>query len=66
MVIQRYDSQSFLQLLGAHHFQGMAVRLAFDLALHLDMSTEVSVGIITSAEADVRRKVFWNVCNADQ
>ncbi|KAJ5217927.1 uncharacterized protein N7498_000026 [Penicillium cinerascens] len=39
--------------------QGSALRLAFDLALHLDMSSYVSAGIISAADADLRRTVFW-------
>ncbi|KAL4980276.1 hypothetical protein BDW66DRAFT_167250 [Aspergillus desertorum] len=37
----------------------MAIRLAFNLALHLDMSSYVSSGVITTADADLRRTVFW-------
>ncbi|KAE8148476.1 fungal-specific transcription factor domain-containing protein [Aspergillus avenaceus] len=40
-------------------YSGMAIRLAFDLALHLDMSSYVSSGTITSNDADLRRTVFW-------
>lgn len=44
----------------------MAIRLAFDLALHLDMSACVSRGDITSADADLRRTVFWAAYVVDQ
>ncbi|KAJ9303113.1 transcriptional regulator family: Fungal Specific TF [Paecilomyces variotii] len=40
-------------------YSGMAIRLAFDLALHLDMSAYASKGDITPADADLRRTVFW-------
>ena len=45
---------------------GMAMRLAFDLALHLDMSHCVSRGDITSANAELRRTVFWGAYIVDQ
>lgn len=45
---------------------GMAMRLAFDLALHLDMSHYVSRGEITSADAEIRRTVFWGAYTVDQ
>jgi hypothetical protein len=40
-------------------YLGMAIRLAFDLALHIDMSTHISKGIISAADASLRRQVFW-------
>ncbi|KAJ5091159.1 hypothetical protein NUU61_006029 [Penicillium alfredii] len=40
-------------------YSGMAIRLAFDLALHLDMSEYVSKGFISAADADLRRTIFW-------
>ncbi|KAL4807863.1 fungal-specific transcription factor domain-containing protein [Aspergillus unguis] len=46
-------------------YSGMAVRLAFNLALHVDMSSHVSNGIITSADADLRRTVFWAAYTVD-
>lgn len=46
--------------------QGMAIRLAFDLALHLDMSPYVSRGDIAPADADLRRTVFWAAYVVDQ
>jgi Fungal specific transcription factor domain len=45
---------------------GMAMRLAFDLALHLDMSYYVSKREITQADADLRRTVFWSAYAVDQ
>ncbi|KAF2095661.1 hypothetical protein NA57DRAFT_44435 [Rhizodiscina lignyota] len=45
---------------------GMAIRLAFDLALHKDMTEYIEKGIITQAEADVRRTVFWGAYVVDQ
>jgi hypothetical protein len=49
-----------------YYITGMSMRLAFDLGLHLDMSTYVSRGDITQAEADVRRAAFWGSYVADQ
>jgi hypothetical protein len=49
-----------------YQFTGMSMRLAFDLGLHLDMSTYVNRGDITQAEADVRRAAFWGSYVADQ
>ncbi|KAL4940033.1 hypothetical protein BDV06DRAFT_27066 [Aspergillus oleicola] len=46
-------------------YSGMAIRLAFNLALHLDMSSYVSSGIITPADADLRRTVFWAAYTVD-
>ncbi|KAJ5537792.1 hypothetical protein N7494_007271 [Penicillium frequentans] len=46
-------------------FSGMAMRLSFDLALHLDMSEYVSTGDITSAGAELRRTVFWAAYTVD-
>ncbi|KAL4778593.1 fungal-specific transcription factor domain-containing protein [Aspergillus varians] len=46
-------------------YSGMAIRLAFNLALHLDMSSYVSNGIITAADADLRRTVFWAAYTVD-
>ncbi|KAF4551905.1 Fungal specific transcription factor domain-containing protein 29 [Elsinoe fawcettii] len=47
-------------------YSGMAVRLAFDLALHLDVSSQAAAGILSPAEVDLRRRVFWSICTADQ
>ncbi|KAJ5613821.1 hypothetical protein N7528_007475 [Penicillium herquei] len=44
---------------------GMAMRLAFDLALHLDISYLVSRGAITPEEAELRRTVFWGAYTVD-
>ncbi|KGO47086.1 Transcription factor, fungi [Penicillium expansum] len=40
-------------------YSGMALRLAFDLALHIDLSTYVARGSVTAADAELRRTVFW-------
>lgn len=40
---------------------GMAVRLSADLGLHLDLSSQVENGTLTSRELDVRRITFWGV-----
>lgn len=45
---------------------GMAMRLAFDLALHVDMTPHVANGLLTAEEADVRRDVFWSTYTIDQ
>jgi hypothetical protein len=44
----------------------MAVRVAFDLALHLDMSSNVSNCEVTAAEADMRCNLFWSAITAEQ
>ncbi|KAI1213739.1 fungal-specific transcription factor domain-containing protein [Annulohypoxylon truncatum] len=46
-------------------YSGMAMRLAFDLALHVDMSSYVSRGSLSQSEADLRRTVFWGAYTAD-
>ncbi|KAH6884457.1 fungal-specific transcription factor domain-containing protein [Thelonectria olida] len=46
-------------------YSGMAVRLAFDLALHIDLSQDVAKGLVPQEEADLRRNVFWSTYNAD-
>lgn len=45
---------------------GMAMRLAFDLGLHIDMAPYVRNGSITAAEAELRRMVFWGTYALDQ
>ena len=40
-------------------FSGMSMRLAFDLGLHVDMAPYVEKGLITEAEAEIRRITFW-------
>ncbi|KAJ5170248.1 transcriptional regulator family: Fungal Specific TF [Penicillium coprophilum] len=40
-------------------YSGMALRLAFDLALHIDLSPYVARGSVTAADAELRRTVFW-------
>ncbi|KAK7415148.1 hypothetical protein QQX98_006092 [Neonectria punicea] len=46
-------------------FSGMAMRLAFDLALHVDLSRHVAKKSISQAEADLRRDVFWGAYTVD-
>ncbi|KAL2840797.1 hypothetical protein BJY01DRAFT_257277 [Aspergillus pseudoustus] len=46
-------------------YSGMAMRLAFNLALHLDISSHVSSGLMTVVEADLRRTVFWAAYTVD-
>ena len=57
---------SNMHLVSANNWEGMAIRLAFDLALHIDMSEYVSSGDITSADAELRRTVFWAAYTVDQ
>nr|XP_036589172.1 fungal specific transcription factor [Colletotrichum truncatum]KAF6800814.1 fungal specific transcription factor [Colletotrichum truncatum] len=47
-------------------YSGMAIRLAFDLALHKDMTPYVVKGVLTPAEAELRRAVFWGTYAIDQ
>ena len=44
----------------------MAVRLAFDLGLHIDMGKWVSKGKMTKAEENARRNTFWACWTNDQ
>lgn len=37
----------------------MAMRLSFNLALHQDLKPYTAERIVTAAEADLRRTVFW-------
>ncbi|KAK8196234.1 fungal-specific transcription factor domain-containing protein, partial [Phyllosticta paracitricarpa] len=46
-------------------YSGMAMRLAFDLGLHLDMSSYVRQGKISSTEAEIRRVTFWGAYIVD-
>ncbi|KAL0932487.1 uncharacterized protein CTRU02_213440 [Colletotrichum truncatum] len=43
----------------------MAMRLAFDLALHVDMTPYVEKRSISQAEADLRKTVFWGAYTVD-
>jgi hypothetical protein len=45
---------------------GMAMRLAFHLALHMDMTAYVERGILKPEEAEIRRTAFWGAYIADQ
>ncbi|OGM49506.1 hypothetical protein ABOM_001741, partial [Aspergillus bombycis] len=47
-------------------YSGMAMRLAFDLGVHLDMTPYVEKEIISPEEADLRRMVFWGVYLSEQ
>ena len=44
----------------------MALRLAFDLALHIDLSSYVARGSVSAADAELRRTVFWAAYMVDQ
>ncbi|KAJ6036412.1 fungal-specific transcription factor domain-containing protein [Penicillium herquei] len=46
-------------------YSGMAMRLAFDLGLHLDMTPYVANGSISQAEAELRSMVFWGAYTLD-
>lgn len=46
-------------------YSGMAMRLAFDLGLHLDMTDYVRKGKISTTEADMRRTTFWGAYIVD-
>ncbi|KAJ5279016.1 fungal-specific transcription factor domain-containing protein [Penicillium angulare] len=46
-------------------YSGMAMRLAFDLGLHIDMSSHVADGSFSPAAAALRRMVFWGAYNLD-
>ncbi|BAE63964.1 unnamed protein product [Aspergillus oryzae RIB40] len=43
----------------------MAMRLAFDLGLHIDTAHYVTEGSINAAEAELRRSVFWGTYTVD-
>lgn len=55
-----------IHLLKKYFLLGMAMRLAFDLGLHLDMTSYVRDGTINEAEADLRSVVFWGAYTLDQ
>ncbi|OGM49528.1 hypothetical protein ABOM_001671 [Aspergillus bombycis] len=46
-------------------YSGMAMRLAFDLGLHIDTAHYVTEGSINAAEAELRRTVFWGTFTVD-
>lgn len=50
----------------SNSFPGMAMRLAFDMALHLDMTEFVAKRSLTQAEADLRQDIFWAAYTVDQ
>ncbi|KAL2832599.1 fungal-specific transcription factor domain-containing protein [Aspergillus cavernicola] len=47
-------------------YSGMAMRLAFDLGLHLDMAPYVERGTIPYKNYEVRRTTFWAVYVSEQ
>jgi hypothetical protein len=53
-------------LANVHLPTGSALRLAFHLALHIDMAPYVEKGVMKKEEAEIRRKVFWSAYVADQ
>ena len=44
----------------------MAMRLAFALGLHVDVSNYVAEGSLQKEEADLRKDVFWGAYVIDQ
>ena len=44
----------------------MAMRLSFNLALNQDLKPYIAKGVVTTAEADLRRTVFWAAFVVDQ
>ncbi|OMP81655.1 Nitrogen assimilation transcription factor nit-4 [Diplodia seriata] len=46
-------------------YSGMAMRLAFDLGLHVDMTPYVANGSLSQAEADLRKDAFWGTYVVD-
>ncbi|KAJ8128012.1 hypothetical protein O1611_g5624 [Lasiodiplodia mahajangana] len=47
-------------------YSGMALRLAFDLSLHIDLSSYVIRGALSHEEASARRTAFWGAYTADR
>ncbi|KAI0874509.1 fungal-specific transcription factor domain-containing protein [Hypoxylon argillaceum] len=47
-------------------YSGMALRLAFDLSLHIDLSSYVAHGALSHEEASIRQTTFWGACTADR
>lgn len=44
----------------------MATRLSFNLGLHQDLEPYIAKGVVSRAEADLRRVVFWAAFIVDQ
>ena len=44
----------------------MAMRLSFDLGLHVDSDPYVKQGLFTNKEAEGRRKTFWSCVVVNQ
>ena len=45
---------------------GMAMRLSFNLALNQDLKPYIAKGVVTAAEADLRRTIFSAAYVVDQ
>ncbi|KAJ6059247.1 uncharacterized protein N7446_008830 [Penicillium canescens] len=58
VILSNYEASSTRDSRG-WLYSGMAMRLAFDLGLHLDMIPYVEKGIISAEECETRRTVFW-------
>ena len=44
----------------------MAMRLAFDLGLHVESDPYVEQGLLTVKEAEARRSIFWSCLVVNQ
>lgn len=44
----------------------MAMRLSFDLGLHVDGDPYVKQGLFTNKEAEARRRTFWSCVVVNQ
>ncbi|KAH7305298.1 fungal-specific transcription factor domain-containing protein [Stachybotrys elegans] len=47
-------------------YMGMAIRMAFNIGLHLDSSKWVESGLITTEEEEVRRVAWWGCYTLDK
>lgn len=66
MALQWYVVVKFVAWMRRADCLGMAMRLAFDLALHVDVSRHVARKSLSEAEANLRRDVFWGAYTVDQ
>lgn len=47
-------------------YSGMSMRLSFDLGLHIDMTSYIINGRMSSEDAEVRKVAFWGSFTVDQ
>ncbi|PYH40820.1 uncharacterized protein BP01DRAFT_408894 [Aspergillus saccharolyticus JOP 1030-1] len=66
VILSEFEASCTRETCGWLYSAGMAMRLAFDLGLHLDMTPYVDKGIISSENAEVRRVTFWGVYMNEQ